>query len=189
MKRKTKYIHKADEGIEKLQVLISELLDVSRIQAGKLELNITEFNFDELVDSCIESIGHISEFHNVQKHGNAAVMVKGDRNRIEQVLMNYLTNAAKYSPKSDKIIVNVTCINNEIQVGVTDFGIGITKEKQGRIFERFYRVEDKNHSFPGLGIGLYISAEIVKRHNGRVWVESEEGKGSTFYFTLPVKND
>lgn len=183
-----KYIGKANEGIEKLHNLISELLDVSRIQAGKLQLNITEFNFDELVDSCIESIGHISEFHNVQKHGNANVMVNGDRNRIEQVLMNYLTNAAKYSPKYDKIIVNVSHDQNEIRVGVTDFGIGISKEKQSRIFERFYRVEDKNHSFPGLGIGLYISAEIIKRHNGRVWVDSEEEKGSTFFFTLPVSS-
>ena len=181
-----KYVQKAQDGIEKLHSLVAELLDASRIQAGRLQLNITTFNFGDLVNSCIESIGHVSPAHTINVHGKADVEVRGDRNRLEQVLMNYLTNAAKYSPKYNKIVVNVTHYDDKVQVGVTDFGIGIPREKQDKVFERFYRVDNYNHSVQGLGIGLYISAEIIKRHRGKVWVESEEGKGSTFYFAIPV---
>lgn len=180
------YIQKASEGIHKLENLISELLDISRIQAGKLPMNLTTFNFNDLVDSCIESASHISPLHKIHKKGNADFDINGDKERLEQVLMNYLTNAIKYSPNNDRIIVNVVREGDEIKVGVTDFGIGIPNDKKEKVFERFYRVENIHHSVQGLGIGLYISSEIIKRHHGRVWVESEEDKGSTFYFALPL---
>ena len=181
-----KYVDKAKDNILKLHSLIADLLDVSKIHAGKLQLNIVPVNFNELLKDCIETISHISPHHKIHAHGNANVIVHADKHRIEQVLMNYLTNAVKYSPKYNQVVVNVTSNEKEIQVAVTDFGIGIPKDKQSKVFQRFYRVNDDKYSFMGLGIGLYISSEIIKRHNGRVWLESEEGKGSTFYFSLPL---
>jgi PAS domain S-box-containing protein len=183
-----KYVNKAKDNILKLHSLIADLLDVSKINAGKLKLNIAPVNLKEVLDECIETISHISANHKIQAHGDANVVVHADKHRIEQVLMNYLTNAVKYSPKYDKVIVNVTTNEKEVQVSVTDFGIGIPKNKQSKVFQRFYRVNDDLHSFTGLGIGLYISSEIIKQHKGRVWFESEEGKGSTFYFSLPLLN-
>jgi signal transduction histidine kinase len=112
-----------------------------------------------------------------------------DAQKVEQVLVNLLSNAIKYSPKADKVIVGIQKNKDNIQISVTDFGIGISVEHVTKIFDRFYRVENIEKSFSGLGIGLYISNEIVKRHGGVMWVESEEGKTSTFYFTVPLKQE
>ena len=181
-----RYVHKAKDNILKLHSLIADLLDVSKIHAGKLQLNDVPVNFKDILHECIETLDHISPHHRILVEGDADAIVKVDKHRIEQVVMNYLTNAVKYSPKQDKVIVNVTRKEKELQVAVRDFGIGIPKDKQSKVFQRFYRVNDDLHSFTGLGIGLYISSEIIKRHKGNVWVESEEGKGSTFYFTIPL---
>jgi two-component system, chemotaxis family, CheB/CheR fusion protein len=183
-----RYVHKAKDNILKLHSLIADLLDISKINAGKLMLTPVTFNFGEVLKDCIETIGHLSPGFNISVHGNSDINVYADRHRIEQVVMNYLTNAVKYSPKSDKVEVSVATENKYLKVAVRDFGIGIPFEKQEKIFERFYRVNDDVHTFQGLGIGLYISAQIIHRHKGKVWVESEEGKGSTFYFTLPLEN-
>jgi signal transduction histidine kinase len=114
--------------------------------------------------------------------------VYGDRERIGQVLTNLLTNAIKYSPQADKIVVRTTSDNLQITFSVQDFGIGIPQDKQAHIFERFYRVTgDNQETYPGLGLGLYISSEIITRQNGRIWVESSVGKGSTFSFSLPAQ--
>jgi len=113
--------------------------------------------------------------------------VFGDRFRVYQVITNLLTNAVKYSPKKDKIIIDAKKVGKEALVSVKDFGIGIPKDKQEKIFEKLYQVTEPDvKTFPGLGMGLYISNEIVKRHNGKMWVKSQKGKGSTFYFTLPL---
>lgn len=182
------YIKKTENHIKKLTGLVSELLDVSKIQAGKMEINITEFNFNDLVKEAIESVQHQTHTHKIILETEiAGLTVKGDRVRLEQVFNNYLTNAVKYSPKADKIIVSVKKKGDEIIVSVTDFGIGIPKEKQKFIFDRFYRVEGLAPTYSGLGIGLFISCEILKRHHGRAWVESMPDKGSTFYFSLPVQ--
>jgi signal transduction histidine kinase len=113
--------------------------------------------------------------------------VFGDRDRIGQVLINLLNNAIKYSPQGDRVLVRVAISQNKALVSVQDFGIGIAKEHQRKIFERFYQVTDaEEKTYPGLGIGLYISYEIVKRHGGQMWVESKKGEGASFYFTLPL---
>ncbi|HYC83029.1 MAG TPA: ATP-binding protein, partial [Candidatus Paceibacterota bacterium] len=114
------------------------------------------------------------------------VSVKGDSKRVSQVLINLLSNAIKYSPYDKRVIVTVQKKDKEAVVGVKDFGIGIPKQKQSRIFQRYYRAHDRDLAYTGLGIGLYISYQIVQRHGGRMWVDSEEGKGSTFYFSLPL---
>lgn len=114
--------------------------------------------------------------------------IYADKERIGQVLINLITNAIKYSPHSNKIIVTTTSDKEKITLCVEDFGVGIPKEKQGKVFEQFFRVSGPTqNTFPGLGLGLYISSEIIKREGGRIWVESAEGKGSTFCFSLPLK--
>jgi signal transduction histidine kinase len=105
-------------------------------------------------------------------------------------LTNLLTNAIKYSPAANEIEVASTMSDNKLTIAVKDFGIGINKTEQEKIFERFYRVEGKNEkTFPGFGIGLFIAMEIIQRHNGNIGVRSEPNKGSEFYFSLPVESD
>jgi signal transduction histidine kinase len=111
----------------------------------------------------------------------------GDRDRIQQVLNNLVTNAIKYSPEANRVVVRAKADHNRVVVSVQDFGIGIKENIQSQVFERFFRAPDpKISTYPGLGLGLYIAAEIVKRHGGEMWVESKRGKGSTFFFTIPI---
>jgi PAS domain S-box-containing protein len=181
------YLSKMNMQINRLTSLVNDLLDSTRIQAGKLQLNIELFRMLDLVDEVIENIQLSSEKHKIIREGNTREMVWADRNRTEQVLVNLINNAIKYSPRSDKIIVHISEELDFIKVGVEDQGIGIPKDKISKIFDRFYRVESKEGEFTGLGLGLYISSEIIKRQGGQMWVESEEKIGSIFYFTVPVK--
>jgi len=117
--------------------------------------------------------------------------VFGDKDRVSQVLLNLLTNAIKYSPKTNSIEVNVyQPAQNSVSISVADHGIGIDKKDHQKIFERFYRVEGKTEqTYPGFGIGLFIASEIMSRHHGTISVESEKSKGSTFTFTLPISTN
>lgn len=180
------YAHKAMQSLERLQYFVTDLLDASKIQNGKLDYNIGQFNFNELVDDVAESIQLISKTHRIQKNGTGPGIINGDRDRLRQVLVNLLTNAIKYSPGADTVIVSISEKDDSVQVAIQDFGVGIPQQHLDRIFERYYRVQDHARTFKGLGIGLYISHDIVKRHHGNMWVESEPGKGSIFYFTLPL---
>lgn len=184
---KTKsYVERTLVQINKLNALITELLDISKIESGKMKFNKNSFNFSGLLSNAIEMMQQTyAEYHIVQK-GSADVEIIADEIRIEQVIINYLTNAIKYSPENKKIEVHSVVKSDELVVGVKDFGIGIAKENQTNIFRKFYRVEDTAHRFQGLGIGLFICAEIIKRHDGRYWMESEHGSGSTFYFSIPI---
>ena len=182
------YTSKTHMHVERLTSLINDLLDVSRVQAGKLEFYLTDFDLHEMLQETVESMQHVSQTHKIVIENNIPQILKGDRTRLEQVLTNLITNAVKYSPKSDTVTVSAHKNEKEVIIAVKDSGMGIPKEHSERIFERFFRVESSGATMkiPGLGIGLYISAEIVKRHNGKIWVESEEGKGSTFYISLPI---
>ena len=180
------YAQKAGASIDRLNNLIEELLDVSKIQSGKLPMHISSFNFDEMLSSAIEEVQHTSLNHTIIKSGKTNIPVPGDMERLKQVVINLLTNAVKYSPKADEVFVNVAQENGEIKVSVKDSGIGIRKESIEKIFERYYREEDRAVHFQGLGIGLSICIEIIQRHKGKIWAESEPGKGSTFYFTIPI---
>jgi two-component system, chemotaxis family, CheB/CheR fusion protein len=180
------YAQKANESIDKLNDLIAELLDVSKIQNGKLGLNITTFNFDEMLSDAIEGAHYGSPRFSFIKTGEIHHDVTADKERLQQVVINLLTNAVKYSPKTDKVFVNVVQEDGKVKVSIKDDGIGIRKDDLGKIFERYYRVEGRSIHFQGLGIGLFISYEIIQRHNGKIWAESEVGKGSTFYFTVPI---
>jgi PAS domain S-box-containing protein len=181
------YIAKTQIYIDRLHHLIADLLDVSRIQAGKLKFNMADFDFDEFITESIENMQYTTS-KQILLSGSAGCRIKGDRQRLEQVCTNLLSNAIKYSPRADKVLVVVSKEDDMVKVAVTDFGIGIPKDYLNRVFDRFYRVDGITHQFQGLGIGLYIANEIIRRHKGNVWAESEEGKGSTFYFTVPVKS-
>src|SRR5690554_4488102 len=126
--------------------------------------------------------------HVFVKKGFSEITVFGDEMRLEQVMVNFLTNAIKYSPDGRDICIEMNCIANELEVRVTDFGIGISQELQKQLFEKYFRVEETSVRFQGLGIGLFICSEIIHRHKGYCGVESEVGKGSTFYFKIPLRS-
>jgi PAS domain S-box-containing protein len=181
------FVAKTRQQVKKLSALVSDLLDVSKIEAGKLQLSHERFDIHLLVDDAIELLSYGNNHYQLLLETNISeLFVTGDPNRIEQVIINLLTNAIRYSPGSNRIIVYLTHDPNEVKIGVRDFGFGIAPEKLKDIFSRFYRIDDANPNVSGLGIGLYLSHEIVSRHKGRIWAESEPGVGSTFWFTLPM---
>lgn len=182
------YAEKAINSIERLSELVSELLDVSKIQYGKLNYTIREFNFEGLIEDTVESVQLSTPKHTIVKTGSAG-NVTGDKNRLQQVIINLLTNAVKYSPNAKEVFIDVKEKNGEILVAVKDTGLGISEQNLDKIFDKYFRVEEHAIEFQGLGIGLYISHEIILRHQGKLWVESVVGEGSTFYFTLPLQND
>ena len=177
---------KVSEAIDRLKNLISELLDVSKIKQGKLNYIITTFDFNKLVDDTIKDISQLSNSHRIIKTGKCQTPIRGDRDRLQQVLINLLTNAIKYSPKADEVLVSIEESDNLVQISVRDYGIGMNKKHFDKIFQRYYRVEEHSREFQGMGIGLYISKEIINRHEGKIWAESKVGRGTTFHFTLPL---
>lgn len=174
--------------IEKLTKLITDMLDVSKIRSLGLAFQKQSFELNDLIKEVIEEIGMIHPDYKIIFKTDSDFSVFADRERIGQVLINLITNAIKYSSKNGDIIIKSVLNQKYIIVSVNDEGIGINKNYQQKIFERFYRVEGKSEkTFPGFGIGLFIASEIIKRHKGKIWVESEPGKGSRFYFSLPLQ--
>ena len=181
------YLTRMDAQVHKLIKLINDLLDISKMQTGQLVYREERFAVDALVQEIVENVQETTQTHSLQLEGVTGAEVFGDRDRIGQVLINLLNNAIKYSPQANIVLVRVAKEENAISVSVRDFGIGIAKEHQHKIFERFYQVTDPaEKTYPGLGIGLYIACEIIKRHSGRLWLESQKGAGSTFHFSLPL---
>ena len=180
------YSDKANISINKLQHLVNDLLDVSKIQAGRLEYRLDKIDISGVIAASIENAAHIYPQFEFENEAQLSYIVNANPERLEQVLMNLINNAVKYSPDSKRIIIKSTLRKNKVRVSVIDFGIGLSAEQIERIFERFYRVEDKKFMTSGLGMGLYISTEIINAHQGKIGVESEPGKGSTFYFDLPL---
>lgn len=182
------HLTKMDNQINKLTELIYDLLNVSKIQAGRMEFRKELFDFDKAVKEVVDILQQSETKHTIVIEGLTKKKIYGDEERIGQVINNLVSNAIKYSPKSDKIIIRAKANKENVNVAVQDFGIGMEKAHLARIFERFYRVYDTtDKTFPGLGIGLYITSEIIKRHGGKFWVDSIPGTGSTFYFSLPIE--
>lgn len=180
------YIKKAVQQVNKLSALIGDLLDVSKIETGTLPLTFTEFDICKLLHEVAELMQYSARGHRLNLQCYVPeIMVNADKQRIEQVVTNLVSNAIKYSPGANKVNISVSKKNGFTRVEVTDFGMGIAKDQQARIFSRFYRVEELAFHISGLGIGLYISKEIISRHHGNLDVVSEPGKGSTFWFDLP----
>ncbi len=176
-----------DQQVNKLTGLIDELLDVTRLEGGKLPLRESTFAFDALVEEVVADIQLTAEQHSILREGWTHATIRADRERIGQVLTNLLTNAIKYAPDSKIILVKLAGDTQSVTACVQDSGPGIPKAIQSRIFEPFYRIERPDQSFTqGLGLGLAIATGLIERHHGRIWVESEEGAGTTFCFTLPL---
>jgi signal transduction histidine kinase len=167
---------------------MSELLDLSKIETGMLVLSKEIFNLNELVIETVQDIIYTNSKHNINVFHDFECHVDGDKDRIGQVLINFLTNAIKYSPNSDKVEVWVRQSEKDrVSVSVKDFGIGIEEKDHEKIFERFYRAGGKEEqTFPGFGMGLFIAKEIIQRHDGIIGLVSQKGKGSIFTFTLPT---
>jgi two-component system sensor histidine kinase/response regulator len=183
------YVERTLIQIRKLDNLIVDLLDLSKIESGKLKFNKKVFPFDVTLCNAVEMIRQTYPDYQITitEHGSKDTRLFGDETRIEQVLINYLTNAVKYSPEKKEIRIETDMRPaGRLLVRVQDFGIGIRKEHQPNIFTKFYRVEEAANRFQGLGIGLYICAEIIRRHDGEYGVESEPGQGSIFYFSIPI---
>jgi len=172
---------------KKMSSLISGFLNISRLESGRLEVVKQPFDLAELINEELDEIKLTVNSHTFTFNPATAITVAADRDKISSVVSNLLSNAIKYSPRGKLVNVSCTLQAGEVQVSVTDEGMGIRAQDLPRIFDRYYRSDSEHiRHISGFGVGLYLSAEIIRRHDGRIWVESEKGKGSTFYFTLPV---
>jgi signal transduction histidine kinase len=179
-----------NKQITRLTRLMSELLDLSKIESGMLELNKELFSINEVVIESVQDMLYTHSKHHINIFHDFGCLVCGDKDRIGQVLINLLSNAIKYSPDSDKVEVWIRKEKDGVSVSVKDYGIGIDKKYHDRIFERFFRAGEKQEqTFPGFGIGLFIAKEIIERHDGTLKLNSEKGKGAVFTFTLPVADE
>ena len=176
--------------LDKLTGLIVDLLDVTKIESGKLQFNMSHFDLDELVRETVASMQLVAERHELIVAGELGEQAYGDPERLAQVLINFISNAIKYSPNAGAISIALERSDREVVVSVRDQGLGISEDMQKQVFDRFFRVTGPSmESFPGLGLGLYISSEIIKRLDGRIWVKSAPGEGSTFSFSLPLPDN
>jgi signal transduction histidine kinase len=181
-------LRKMEVQVDRLTTLIVDLLDFTRIEGGKLKFREESYDLNELLREVIEEMQRTTLQHVINAELGTTVLMWGDRYRTGQVLTNLISNAIKYSPEAKKIIVSSVVRKQKVMVCVQDFGIGIEKDMIGKVFDRFFRVtEPALNTFPGLGLGLYIAREIVRRQGGDLTIESTKGQGSTFCFTLPVR--
>jgi two-component system CheB/CheR fusion protein len=182
-------VQKLDGQVDRLTALIKDLLDVTKISEGKLPLLIGSFSVNQLVEEVVEELQRTTK-HRLELDLQPAPEVPADRDRIRQVLFNLIINAIKYSPGKDRVVISSAVDAQTVTIRVQDFGIGLSEEAKKMAFERFFRARDEGiNTYPGLGLGLYIAAEIVQRHKGSIWVESAPGEGATFCFSLPLTEE
>jgi signal transduction histidine kinase len=185
----TLHLEKMQRAIGRMEMLVDDLIDVSRIEAGKLALRLESADLGELCRRAVEEQRAVADRAFTLKMPEQPLPIYADSDRIGQVLTNLLSNAVKFSPETAPVALTVKVQGNEAVVCVRDRGDGIPAERLPHIFERFYQAPEtdvQTGSKIGLGLGLYISREIVERHKGRIWAESAPEKGSTFYLTLPL---
>ena len=187
-KEKTfKYLNVIHKETKRLADLINDVLDLQRIESGKQVFEMEDFNFSELIEDVLMMFKENASHNIIENIRDANIAICADYNKIEQVLMNLLSNAVKYSPGGGDIVFGVQKAGDEILVWVKDSGLGIPREDIPKLFAKFFRVSSHSHQeIKGTGLGLCICKEIVQAHGGEIWVDSTQGKGSTFSFTLPV---
>jgi len=181
-------MEKANQQVKRMTTMVNGFLNVSRLESGKIPIEKHLFDMEPLLNEMIAEATMTVSSHIINLTDCHNIAVYADREKIGSVISNLISNAVKYSPKGKNI--KIACIkeDNEVIVCVKDEGMGIKSEDLGKIFDRYYRVEaEHTRHISGFGIGLYLSAEIIRRHNGRIWAESQTGKGSTFYFSLPLQ--
>ncbi|HEX8823943.1 MAG TPA: ATP-binding protein [Archangium sp.] len=178
----------ARQHLVRLTALINDLLDASRIEAGRLALHFEPLRLDTLIERVLTGMDAERGHHRIDYvHPEESVSIRGDAYRLEHVIANLLENALKYSPGDSTVRVTLDVNDDFALLSVADEGIGIPRDQQEQLFERYFRARNVSiTSYGGLGLGLYISRDIVERHGGRIWVESEMGRGATFYVALPL---
>lgn len=183
----TSVLARANSQTKKMAALINGFLNVSRLESGKLSIEQHPFELNHLISEIIEETRLSVNSHNLVFEPDGEFNVDADREKIGSVLSNLLSNAVKYSPKGKVVTINCAAGPEMATVSVRDEGIGINQQDLGQLFDRYYRVQSETTKhISGFGVGLYLSAEIIERHGGRIWAESEKDKSSTFYFTLPL---
>jgi two-component system sensor histidine kinase VicK len=178
---------RADKQVKKMISMINGFLSVSRLESGKIVINKQPFELSELIRECIYETSISDTLHQFIFEPKKTIIVYADRDKILSVVTNLISNSLKYSPRGKIIEVKCDVKGSNVEVSVRDEGIGIEADQLHKLFDRYYRVQSSHtKNISGFGIGLYLSAEIIQRHNGNIWAESETGKGSTFYFSLPI---
>ncbi len=180
-----KLILQSRKSIQRVSTLIEDLLNVSRLQQPQINLNKTPFILSQLLSACANPIAILGK-QKISITGDVELQICADEHRIDQVVTNLVNNAVKYAPDSECITLHIQPCDSMVKVSVIDKGPGIPKDKIPHLFNRYYRVESSSYHISGLGLGLYISAEIIKQHGGEIGADSEPGQGSTFWFTLPL---
>lgn len=178
-------MQRATKSLDKVVGLVEDLLNVSKLNQGHLQLNKSLFTVSKLVNECCSQV-RLTEKYSIKVEGDTELKIYADPERIEQVIVNFVNNAVKYAPQSRIILVRIEKIKNFAKVSVIDRGPGIETKKIPYLFERYYRVDDSGSQYSGLGLGLYICAEIIRKHGGQINVDSDLGIGSNFWFTLPI---
>ncbi|TWJ03507.1 PAS domain S-box-containing protein [Mucilaginibacter frigoritolerans] len=184
----SKLIDQANKSLEKLSNLVNDLLNVNRIAQGQLTLRKTTFVLADMINDCcqlIRATGH----HEIRLNGDLSLKIYADELRIDQVVVNIINNAIKYAPDSKYIEISIEQLDSWAKVSVKDSGPGIAAEKLPHLFDRYYRADYSGVQFSGLGLGLYIGADIIKKHGGEIGVDTMLGTGSTFWFTLPLEDN
>ena len=176
----------AGKQVKKMTAMINGFLDVSRLESGSIVLKQTDFLLNDLIENAVAEVSMMHSSHILHYENTAKLPVRADFEKIGNVISNLLSNAVKYAPMSPDIYINCEMVGGMARVSVKDQGIGVNVKDISRLFERFYRVDTGSH-ISGFGIGLYLSAEIIERHEGKIWAESEQGNGATFYFELPLQ--
>jgi signal transduction histidine kinase len=180
-----KLVEQANRSMEKISNLIDDLLQVNRLDIGQLALHKSTFKIADMLNKCCNHV-RVAAKHELVFQGDEQLKIYGDENRIDQVVVNLVNNAVKYAPGSKEIYLSVEEIPGYAKISVKDTGPGISADKVPFLFNRYYRAEQSTKVYSGLGLGLYICAEIVKRHGGEIGVDTKPGAGSTFWFTLPL---
>ena len=175
---------KAEANTIKLAHLVSDLLNVTYIEQGGLTLNKSRFLIADIIDGCCSHVQLEGKYY-ITYNSDHTLEVFADEHKIDQVLINLVNNAVKYAPDSLEIVISSERLSDAVKISVSDKGPGIPTEKSAHLFERYYRAVKEGTSQTGLGLGLYISAEIIRRHQGEIGVDSKLGEGTTFWFTLP----
>ncbi|MCC8424921.1 CHASE3 domain-containing protein [Mucilaginibacter sp. UR6-11] len=180
-------LNKANTQTRKMSSLITGFLNISRLESGKLEISKTEFDLADLINEQVDEIRLTVGSHNFYFDAPGLIPVLADYDKIGSVISNLLSNAVKYSPKGKQVFIKAQQQTDEVVVSVQDEGMGIRSKDLPHIFDRYYRAgSEHTKHISGFGVGLYLCAEIIHRHDGRIWAESEKGVGSTFFFTLPI---
>lgn len=178
---------KATQQVKRMSTMINGFLNVSRLESAKLLIDKKAFDLNDLIEDVVKETALTVSTHVIKVEQCENIKVNADADKIGSVVTNLISNAVKYSPKGKTVEIKCEVVGDKVHVSVKDEGIGLSPEDKAKVFDRYFRVESsKTQHISGFGIGLYLSAEIIHRHNGEIWVDSEPGVGSTFYFSLPI---